>query len=110
MQGSTFGQQGNRLSRPRLNSGRTRFESGHDGSARSPEDSDADKRKPAFVHYPDAQQLFVGNLTHSITEEDLKSHFTQFGKVLDMRINTKQTQKIGGGKVPVSLILICFSF
>lgn len=97
--GSTFGQ-GNRASRPRLNSGRTRFESGHDTSARSPEDSDADKRKPAFIHYPDSQQLFVGNLTHSITEEDLKTHFTQFGKVLDMRINTKQTQKIGGGKVP----------
>lgn len=98
--GSTFGQQGNRVSRPRLNSGRTRFESGHDTSARSPEDPDADKRKPNFVHYPDSQQLFVGNLTHSITEEDLKSHFTQFGKVLDMRINTKQPQKIGGGKVP----------
>lgn len=102
---STFGQQGNRVSRPRLNSGRSRFESGHDSSARSPEDSDIDKRKPAFIHYPDSQQLFVGNLTHSITEEDLKNHFTQFGKVLDMRINTKQPQKIGGGKVPVSISL-----
>ncbi|XP_015923331.1 ras GTPase-activating protein-binding protein 2 [Parasteatoda tepidariorum] len=102
--GSGFNQQGNRMSRPRLNSGRGgsgRFEnSGHDVPARSPEDSDADKRKANFIHYPDAQQLFVGNLTHSITEEDLKSHFTQFGKVLDMRINTKQPQKIGGGKVP----------
>ncbi|XP_035210204.1 ras GTPase-activating protein-binding protein 2-like isoform X1 [Stegodyphus dumicola] len=99
----TFGQQANRMSRPRLNSGRSgvpRFESGHEHSARSPDDLDAEKRKPAFIHYPDSHQLFVGNLTHSITEEDLKVHFTQFGKVLDMRINTKQTQKLGGGKVP----------
>lgn len=64
----------------------------------------------AFVHYPDSQQLFVGNLTHSITEEELKAHFTQFGRVLDMRINTKQTQKIGGGKVPVSTLLILLYF
>ncbi|GIX83309.1 ras GTPase-activating protein-binding protein 2 [Caerostris extrusa] len=85
-----------RSSRPRVNSGRALG-----GSERSPpDDGDNDRRKPSFVHYPDAQQLFVGNLTHSITEEELKNHFTQFGRVLDMRINTKQTQKIGGGKVP----------
>ncbi|XP_054725027.1 ras GTPase-activating protein-binding protein 2-like [Uloborus diversus] len=100
--GSAFGQQGNRISRTRLNSGRNvqRFDGSHDTAARSPDDMDTEKRKPAFIPYPDSQQLFVGNLTHSITEEDLKMHFTQFGKVLDMRINTKQTQKLGGGKVP----------
>ncbi|GFY48148.1 ras GTPase-activating protein-binding protein 2 [Trichonephila inaurata madagascariensis] len=95
--GPGFGPGGTRVSRPRLNSGR-----GMGGSERSPpEDGEgSDRRKPSFVHYPDSQQLFVGNLTHSITEEELKAHFTQFGRVLDMRINTKQTQKIGGGKVP----------
>ncbi|GFU38615.1 ras GTPase-activating protein-binding protein 2 [Nephila pilipes] len=93
--GPAFGPGGTRASRPRLNSGRG-------GGERSPpEDGEgSERRKPSFVHYPDSQQLFVGNLTHSITEEELKAHFTQFGRVLDMRINTKQTQKIGGGKVP----------
>ncbi|CAL1283810.1 unnamed protein product [Larinioides sclopetarius] len=95
--GASFGQSGARASRPRLNSGRA-----VSGGERSPpEDGEGgERRKSSFVHYPDSQQLFVGNLTHSITEEELKAHFTQFGRVLDMRINTKQTQKIGGGKVP----------
>lgn len=99
---SNFGGPPHRLSRPRVNSGRGggRFDVGRDLPSRSPEDFDPEKRKPAFVHYPDSQQLFVGNLTHSITEEDLKQYFQQYGNVLDMRINTKQNQKVGGGKVP----------
>ncbi|XP_023239872.1 ras GTPase-activating protein-binding protein 2-like [Centruroides sculpturatus] len=62
---------------------------------------EGEKRKPPLTQYPDTQQLFVGNLTHTITEDELKHHFMQYGNVLEMRINTKQTQKMGSsGKVP----------
>lgn len=62
---------------------------------------EGEKRKLPLTQYPDTQQLFVGNLTHTITEDELKHHFMQYGNVLEMRINTKQTQKMGsGGKVP----------
>ncbi|XP_059167984.1 ras GTPase-activating protein-binding protein 2-like [Physella acuta] len=46
--------------------------------------------------YSDNQQLFVGNLPHIITESELKEFFEQYGKVEELRINTKS----GGGKVP----------
>ncbi|CAL1529725.1 unnamed protein product [Lymnaea stagnalis] len=46
--------------------------------------------------YSDNQQLFVGNLPLNITEPELKEFFEQYGKVEELRINTKS----GGGKVP----------
>ncbi|UYV68078.1 G3BP2 [Cordylochernes scorpioides] len=51
------------------------------------------------LQYPDNQQLFVGNLIHSITEEDLREHFSKYGNVLEMRINKQNPQKMGN-KVP----------
>ncbi|KAK7004926.1 ras GTPase-activating protein-binding protein 2 [Biomphalaria glabrata] len=46
--------------------------------------------------YADNQQLFVGNLPLNITEAELKEFFEQYGRVEELRINTKS----GGGKVP----------
>merc|ERR1711962_1086577 len=46
--------------------------------------------------YSDRQQLFVGNLPTNITERELKEFFDQYGKVEELRINTKS----GGGKLP----------
>jgi len=46
--------------------------------------------------YSDRQQLFVGNLPLNITERELKEFFEQYGKVEELRINTKS----GGGKLP----------
>merc|ERR1719186_1912811 len=37
----------------------------------------------------DSQQLFVGNLPHNCTEQDLRELFSTFGKVTDLRINQK---------------------
>lgn len=37
--------------------------------------------------YPDNQQIFVGNLSSEITDQDLKNHFEEFGTVVDVRIN-----------------------
>lgn len=46
--------------------------------------------------YPDSHQLFVGNLPHNITERELRTYFETYGRVVELRINTKS----GGGKLP----------
>ena len=33
------------------------------------------------AQYPDTQQLFVGNLPHNCTEQDLETLFGKYGKV-----------------------------
>lgn len=48
-----------------------------------------------FGRYPDGQQVFVGNLNQDLSEEDLKSFFNKFGKVIDVRINTNSKQQSG---------------
>uniref|UniRef100_A0AAY4EP10 GTPase activating protein (SH3 domain) binding protein 1 n=1 Tax=Denticeps clupeoides TaxID=299321 RepID=A0AAY4EP10_9TELE len=45
------------------------------------------------VRYPDAHQLFVGNVPHDVDKSELKEFFEQYGTVLDLRINS-------GGKLP----------
>ena len=37
------------------------------------------------VQYLDVQQLFVGNLPHNCTEDDLRELFCQWGRVADIR-------------------------
>uniref|UniRef100_A0A3Q3VKX0 Uncharacterized protein n=1 Tax=Mola mola TaxID=94237 RepID=A0A3Q3VKX0_MOLML len=45
------------------------------------------------VRYPDAQQLFVGNVPHDVDKAELKEFFEKYGTVLELRINS-------GGKLP----------
>ncbi|XP_077466067.1 ras GTPase-activating protein-binding protein 1 [Stigmatopora argus] len=45
------------------------------------------------VRYPDAHQLFVGNVPHAVDKSELKEFFEQYGTVLELRINS-------GGKLP----------
>uniref|UniRef100_A0A667YBJ7 GTPase activating protein (SH3 domain) binding protein 1 n=1 Tax=Myripristis murdjan TaxID=586833 RepID=A0A667YBJ7_9TELE len=45
------------------------------------------------VRYPDAHQLFVGNVPHDVDKAELKEFFEQYGTVLELRINS-------GGKLP----------
>lgn len=49
--------------------------------------------------YPDSQQVFVGNLPHFISEDQVKERFGEFGKVLEFRINSKPSTKMPSGKV-----------
>ena len=44
----------------------------------------------------DSQQLFVGNMPHGCTEEDLSDLFSKFGRVLEVRINQKQGRETAG--------------
>ncbi|XP_012717260.2 ras GTPase-activating protein-binding protein 1 [Fundulus heteroclitus] len=46
-----------------------------------------------MVRYPDAHQLFVGNVPHDVDKTELKEFFEQYGNVLELRINS-------GGKLP----------
>lgn len=48
--------------------------------------------------YGDSQQLFVGNIPHHATEDDLKAMFGKYGVVLELRIFAKQNQTLPGGK------------
>ncbi|XP_034038201.1 ras GTPase-activating protein-binding protein 1 [Thalassophryne amazonica] len=45
------------------------------------------------VRYPDAHQLFVGNVPHDVDKAELREFFEQYGTVLELRINS-------GGKLP----------
>ncbi|CAF1059676.1 unnamed protein product, partial [Brachionus calyciflorus] len=45
--------------------------------------------------YPDVQQVFVGNLSQDITDAELKQFFSQYGKVLEVRINSNTKQPSG---------------
>uniref|UniRef100_A0A3B5MIC4 GTPase activating protein (SH3 domain) binding protein 1 n=1 Tax=Xiphophorus couchianus TaxID=32473 RepID=A0A3B5MIC4_9TELE len=46
-----------------------------------------------MVRYPDAHQLFVGNVPHDVDKTELKEFFEEYGNVLELRINS-------GGKLP----------
>lgn len=50
--------------------------------------------------FGDQHQLFLGNLPHSATEEDLKTMFSKFGNVVDLRIHSKPGQKVPGVRAP----------
>lgn len=55
----------------------------------------ADDDEKRFGRYPDGQQVFVGNLNQDLSEAELRTYFSQYGKVMDMRINTNSKQQSG---------------
>uniref|UniRef100_A0A3Q0T2V1 GTPase activating protein (SH3 domain) binding protein 1 n=1 Tax=Amphilophus citrinellus TaxID=61819 RepID=A0A3Q0T2V1_AMPCI len=59
--------------------------------AREGEQGESEGRRA--VRYPDAHQLFVGNVPHDVDKTELKEFFEQYGTVLELRINS-------GGKLP----------
>uniref|UniRef100_A0A7N8XWA4 GTPase activating protein (SH3 domain) binding protein 1 n=2 Tax=Mastacembelus armatus TaxID=205130 RepID=A0A7N8XWA4_9TELE len=59
--------------------------------AREGEQGETEGRRVA--RYPDAHQLFVGNVPHDVDKTELKEFFEQYGTVLELRINS-------GGKLP----------
>lgn len=51
--------------------------------------------------YADNHQLFLGNLPHSATEDDLRELFSQFGNIVELRIHSKSGNKVQPGvRVP----------
>jgi len=57
--------------------------------------NDLDDIEKRFGRYPDEQQVFVGNLSQDISETELRQFFGQYGKVLEVRINTNTKQPSG---------------
>ena len=58
----------------------------------------------SLSNYPDSHQVFVGNLPHHCQERDLEDLFSKFGKVMEVRINTKgvdQSKMVSSGQKSV---------
>ncbi|XP_045449407.1 ras GTPase-activating protein-binding protein 2 [Melitaea cinxia] len=55
----------------------------HEPRARPPAPAEGGRR------YSDAQQLFLGNLPHSATEDELRALFARFGPVAELRVHSK---------------------
>lgn len=57
----------------------------------------------SFGPASDANQLFLGNLPHAATEEELRDIFAEFGLVVDLRVHSKPSPlgfKPGQGRAP----------
>ncbi|KAF5276201.1 hypothetical protein FQR65_LT04006 [Abscondita terminalis] len=52
--------------------------------------------------FGDSHQLFLGNLPHSATEDELRDIFASFGQIVDLRIHSKPNAKgtTPGGRAP----------
>ena len=57
-------------------------------------------------NYPDSQQIFVGNLPHTVSESDLESLFGEYGKVTSLRHSFDQFDHEGCSK---NLIIVPLS-
>ncbi|XP_063704111.1 ras GTPase-activating protein-binding protein 2 [Culicoides brevitarsis] len=56
---------------------------------------------PQNQQFNDNQQLFLGNIPHHASDEELKALFSRFGTVVDLRILSKQGQpKVPGQRPP----------
>lgn len=50
--------------------------------------------------FGDNHQLFLGNIPHHATEEDLTVLFSKYGTVVDLRIHSKPGAKVPGVRAP----------
>lgn len=56
---------------------------------------------PQNQQFNDNQQLFLGNIPHHASDDELKTLFSRFGTVVDLRILSKQGQpKVPGTRPP----------
>lgn len=60
----------------------------------------SERRTSNANSFGDSHQLFLGNVPHSATEEDLKVLFNKFGTVIDLRLHSKQGAKVPGQRNP----------
>ncbi|XP_055323189.1 ras GTPase-activating protein-binding protein 2 isoform X3 [Sitodiplosis mosellana] len=59
-----------------------------------------ERRSSNANQFSDNHQLFLGNVPHHATEEELKVMFGRFGTVVDLRIHSKPGPKIPGVRAP----------
>lgn len=72
------------------------------GPGRNSFNEDDDKRRSQNSYGNDVHQLFLGNLPHAATEEELREIFSEFGTIVDLRVHNKPPTKPGmvGGRTP----------
>ncbi|XP_064632459.1 ras GTPase-activating protein-binding protein 1-like isoform X2 [Lineus longissimus] len=75
-------------------SGAVRERGSQGGSIGRGEGDSGEENVRKTLRYPDKLQLFVGNLPHNTQEQELKDYFSDYGNVIDLKINTKA----GAGK------------
>ncbi|XP_029711263.1 ras GTPase-activating protein-binding protein 1 [Aedes albopictus] len=59
-----------------------------------------DRRQQSGSQFGDNHQLFLGNIPHHATEEELSVLFSKYGTVVDLRIHSKPGAKVPGVRAP----------
>ncbi|XP_053693153.1 ras GTPase-activating protein-binding protein 2 isoform X2 [Sabethes cyaneus] len=88
---------------PPSNSGPNSYKPQQDGRPsyqRSYNNDNEDRRQNSSAQFGDNHQLFLGNIPHHATEEELKTLFSRYGTVVDLRIHSKAGQKMPGVRAP----------
>lgn len=68
-----------------------------------------DDRRKSQSSYSDSNQLFLGNLPHNATEEELREVFVDFGPIVDLRVHSKPSKNgMPGGRAPPNYGFITF--
>ncbi|EEZ98440.2 hypothetical protein TcasGA2_TC000929 [Tribolium castaneum] len=80
---------------PRVNQQRVqKQDSGRGAPGRPSFNEEDDRKRPQGNSFGDQNQLFLGNLPHNATEDELREIFSEFGSILDLRIHTKPANKV----------------
>ncbi|XP_017966528.1 ras GTPase-activating protein-binding protein 2 isoform X2 [Drosophila navojoa] len=68
-----------------------------------------EQRRPSNAQqFGDNQQLFLGNIPHHASEEELRQLFSRFGNVIDLRILSKVGKIITGTRSPLNYGFITY--
>lgn len=59
-----------------------------------------ERRSSNANQFSDNHQLFLGNVPHNATEDELRVMFGRFGLIADLRIHSKAVQKMPGMRAP----------
>lgn len=57
---------------------------------------DGERRSTRPGQYSDAHQLFLGNLPHNASENDLRQVFERYGRVAELRVHSKTNDRCKG--------------
>lgn len=60
---------------------------------------DGEDKRFGSNRYPDSHQVFVGNLSQDLSDAELKAFFSQYGRVVEVRINSN-TKQMSGRRLP----------
>ncbi|XP_063912441.1 ras GTPase-activating protein-binding protein 2 isoform X2 [Zophobas morio] len=88
---------------PRVNQQRLqKQDSGRGAPGRNSFNEEDDRKRPQGNNFGDQNQLFLGNLPHNATEDELREIFSEFGAILDLRVHSKPTNKtaVPSGRAP----------